>query len=296
MPTKENNPVAEVRAFFRRKDSPKLSLNFFRILAAICQSSLPQSIKTSGTGGNGLEQGDLKLVGQGHAAQRGGIGIFQQENEESATQKEDHGGGKGHFGVEGKVRKAPQASATDGQLQRAQDVPPYGKAQTAQNDERGGHGVDGWVRGVGAKTVFADNVHTRVAEGGNGIEHRDPDPAGTEFRHEYRHIQERAQAFHGEGSNDHVLEEAGQSRQGIQIEGVLQQNAIRQAHTAVERQQDSCHNGNDTQSARLNEDEDDDLPEQAPGRGGGDRNEAGYAGGGGSGEQGIEVGDGLPIG
>ena len=90
----------------------------------------------------------------------------------------------------------------------------------------------------------------------------------------------------------HKPDNAGKT---VQIKGILNQQTVADAHFSVEKKHQSRHNGDDTKTADLYQNQYNDLSEHAPSRSRGKSNKTCHAGGGGCREKRIEIRHGFSV-
>jgi hypothetical protein len=127
-------------------------------------------------------------------------------------------------------------------------------AQAAQNDQRHCNQIDHRIGGIIAEAVLSDDVDARIAESRNGGEQGNPDAFGTEFRHEDRHIRQRTCPLHQKCAQHDPLYKPHHTGQAVQVEGILKQEPIAESHSPVEQDHQGGKDGDDTQTADLDQD------------------------------------------
>ena len=118
-------------------------------------------------------------------------------------------------------------------------------------------------RGKGAGSRPHD-VEARIAEGGDRMEQGHPDPCGAEGSAEGRQHDEGAEQFRQEGCPE---DEAGHFHDAADLVGrdaVLEHAALQERDPSARKGCDKGRYGDDPQSADLDQDQDDRLPEDRP--------------------------------
>ena len=120
-----------------------------------------------------MEQRHLDLIPQGHFSNGGGVAVLKQKDQQSTAEDQNQGRDDGDLAVQRQMLEK-FAGFAGGLFDGLQYIPPNDVADAAEDDQQACDGVDDGVGGIVAKAVFTDDVDARIAEGGNGGEHRDP--------------------------------------------------------------------------------------------------------------------------
>ena len=260
-------------------------------LAALAQPPLADGVKAGGAEGHRLEQGVEGLFPHGHVPQGGRVVVLLQEEKGRAAHNQEAGNEQHHLAVH--RQPAPAAGP--------QDVLPDKEAQAADGDQRGGGTQhDGAVliarqAGEGPEAP-PQQVKARVAEGGDRVEHRPPQPAGqAEVGHQPERHEHRPRPLQQEGAHQGVAHHPHHPVHAVQVEGGHHDKPLGQADAPVKGKGDEAHHRHEAQPPQLDHCQDHHLPKQRPLRPGVHQDQPGDAAGGGGGEQSGKKAGALPV-
>ena len=146
----------------------------------------------------------------------------------------------------------------------ARRVPPNYIAESAENNKHcGGCGYE-CVPRIIAKAVIAYNIHTRIAKCRYRIEDRNPNSLCAELRNKHEHIKACADSFDRECPRKHLFNEGHNSRKGIEVKGVLNQQAVGNIDFSVKQEHHGGHKGDYAESSYLNQEQNYNLSEYTP--------------------------------
>ena len=96
------------------------------------------------------------------------------------------------------------------------------------------------------------------------MKYRDPDPLQPIAGHENRQAEQSARSLNCQCAPKYLAKEPDQSVHCVQIEGTFQQNPVLQRDLSSDQHQNARCEGDDAQTAQLDEHQNDDMAEQAP--------------------------------
>ena len=234
---------------------------------ALPQALLGHRRKARRSEGDGLEEAVHGLAAEGHIPDGLGIVVFQTEDDQGAGQDQRNGKHQNQLrmfiemlanGPEGIFPLDPPAEIPE-------DIDPDHVAETAHHDQH--HGVEKHQRTVliTDQTVRSQDIDPRITEGGNRREDRVPDPLSHAIGgDEGDHVDQRSYHFHHEGAFKDRDQKPPDTVHGIQIEGIMDQQGLGQRQLLIYQQHQDRGNRDDPEAAQLDQDQDHDLPEQAP--------------------------------
>ena len=229
-------------------------------------------------GGENLPPGADVRLGQG-----AGIVPLEQRREDKAGEEQPQGHQQHHAAVQHQLAEPAVA----------QHVHNHREAHAAQGDEGHDHQIDYRVGHIVLDGVLkAEGVKARVAEAGDGQEHRVKNPLPHSiFRDEPGAENQGRNPLHREGNRHGVAHQAHHALQGIGIEGLLNQKPLLQGDPLAHHHKEDGGDGHKAQAADLYQREDDQLAEQGEHQPGVHHRQAGHADRGGGGEQRVHKGD-----
>ena len=182
----------------------------------------------------------------------------------------------------------------------ADHVLPHKKAQAADGNEAHDNpqhqDIPGEARHAGiGPGVASQNVEARVAEGGNTVKNRIPQPpAQAEHGHKAQREERRAGKLQQAGADQRVLHHPYHAGQVVHPQGGGDGKPLGKADAPVQRQKNQGDHAHETQAAQLDQAQDHHLAEGAPVEPRVLNDEARDAGGGGGGEQAVQPGGEFP--
>ena len=234
------------------------------------------------TGRDRLEQGSHDLFRDGQSAQRRRVVPLHQAEQHRAADPQDGRERQHHLCVE---REPPLFAVFA-------DLHPDHEAQTAGHNHEHDDRlyiiiVDvGHQRGIRAEPP--KQVETGVAEGGDGCKYADPDAFQPILGHEDEAQQHRAEGFKQSRQRDDDLEHFGGLRHPAGRDALAQQPQIPEAHPPPRRQCEEAGERHQPQTADLDQEQNDRLPEPGELCPGIPDDQAGDAGGTGGREHGVD--------
>ena len=214
------------------------------------------------------------------------LGVTAWKRESSRRSDQGSCRGQDDLGLQAQF---PEAEAA------ADQVAPGQKAQAAQDDQEHDGDVDRRVGGEGCQggklLLRSHQVEAGVAEGGYGVEDGIAQALPeSELSGKDGQQAEGADSFYTEGAGDEKAHEADDAADLRGRDRVLDRQARQESDLGAGHGQQGCRGCDDTESADLDQDQDDGPAEQGPlGRRVKDH-QSRHAGGGGRGEQGVQEG------
>ena len=163
-----------------------------------------------------------------------------------------------------KRRKKPAAMELLFQMEftKACHFPIDRKAQSAYDNQENSGEIDDGIGYITAEAVAPKKVDSRIAEGGNRMENAVPDSRRAVLRDENQEITQSPQSFKEKGYLQDAHGQPHKAGEGIQIVSALNQHPVREGNPAAEDTQDNGGKGYDSQTAELDQKQDNRLTEK----------------------------------
>lgn len=223
------------------------------------ERALADGVEAGGAQGSGLEEGVEQALPKGHGRHGARVIVFAEQEEGRAEGQQEQSHNNDHLAVQGQT--LPPALALD--------VLPDKEAQTAAGDEDG-HREQHYrvvvISRQAADLLRAEDVKARIAEGGNGGEYPFPDGRHSMSRPETDRQDQRTDPLKGEGGLQRAPDQPGNIPHVVQVEVGYRHEPLAQRQLALDQQRHEEDDGHKAQAAQLDEQDDDHLAKQGPGR------------------------------
>ena len=223
-----------------------------------------------------------------------GVGALEEEKQHGGNDQEQSVDQQNDFGIEAEFFDV--AFGVD-------DVAPNAKAQTADDDqERDRQGNQRVGRVAGQRNelfVRKDSAH-QIEAGVAKRRNRMPDGvvdtfSDSEVGDKAYTQQKRSRGFDHGGAQGDPPDESAHAAEAVFALGEHKRFTFVESQIATDRAENYRHEGHKTQTARLDQEKDDDLSEQRPMDIGVVRSQPGYAGRGSGGKKCVNIGSGLSV-
>ena len=247
------------------------------------QHALIQGREAGRSERRGLEECGQKLFRKGERPQRCGVIPFQQKKKKSPGQQQRRGC----------YHDKPCINIPSGRLSLSEDLIPDQESQAAQDNEAAESEAYDRIplinHQAGSRRAEAQDVESRVAEGGNRVKHAQPQRLCKRIlRRKTEGQQQGARAFDAEGSDQQLFLMLHHFPHVLRADGFGHDQLLLNRDPAAKAEVGQRSRGHEPQSSDLNQDQDHGLTEEAPLSPCIRQGQPGHAGGGGCGKQGNE--------